>query len=87
MNGSMDFTSGVTQPIQPQPDVRDRLENLFRTSETPRPQAESLQGNEEISTTPENEENQQESGFPALSKGEEISTLRISSLEKRCFWP
>jgi hypothetical protein len=70
MNGSMDFTSRVTQPIQPQPDVRDRLENLFRTSDMPRPQVESLQGNEEISTTPENEENQQESGFPALSKGE-----------------
>jgi hypothetical protein len=70
MNGSMNFTDGVTQPTQPQPDVRDRLENIFRTSDTSRPQPENLQANEEIATPPGNKENQQESGFPTAAEGE-----------------
>jgi hypothetical protein len=70
MNGSMNFTSGVTQPIQPQQDVRDRLENIFRTSDTSQPQPENLQTNEEISNAPGNQENQQESGFPAATEDE-----------------
>ena len=85
MNGSMNFTSGATQPIEPQQDVRDRLENLFRTSETSPPQPENLQGNEEISTTPENEENQQESGFPASNGSEEIFHFEDFQLGKALF--
>lgn len=70
MCGSMNFTAPTTQPTQPQQDVRATLENIFRTVETSRPQPETLQADEEISTAPGNEESQQENGFPDSSEGE-----------------
>ncbi|MBD2091847.1 hypothetical protein H6F67_18550 [Microcoleus sp. FACHB-1515] len=78
MNGSMDFTAALAQPAQPQPDVRDRLETIFRASESDRPEPE-------ISTAPENEESQPESEFPGSNGTEENFHFEDFQLGKALF--